>query len=117
MIITNVYRELARFLNDNNIENYSIGQHQGRCERPCVVIEDGGQIRETKYILKVRRLNLTVMFPKGRYSEVEDYINKVATVMEGYNKTVFTEYVSDIMLDLEKDAYIAVLEYKIYIGV
>lgn len=113
----NVYRDLATFLNDKNIENYSIGQHQGRCERPCVVIEDAGQIRETKYTLKVRRLNVTVMFPRGKYSELEDYVDTVLEAMDGYNRTVFTDYVSDVMMDTEKDAYIVVLEYKIYIGV
>jgi hypothetical protein len=113
----NVYRDLATFLNNNGIENYSIGQHEGRCENPFVVIEDLGELRNSRYTLRVRRLNIVVMFPKGKYSELDDYIDKVLEVMSGYDRTVFTDYISDVMIDTDKDAYVAVLEYKLYIGV
>lgn len=112
-----LYKDLAVYLNNNNIENYSIGQHEGKCTKPFIVIEEAGEQKESNYTLKVKNVDIVIVFPKGRYSELEDYVNTVIATMEGYTRAVFTENISDVMIDTDKDAYIVVLSYKIYKGI
>ena len=100
-----------------NIENYSIGQHEGKCIRPYVVIEEAGEQKEYKYTLKIKNVELVIAYPKGRYSELEDYVSSVIKVMDGYTRATFTENISDVMIDTDKDCYIVVLSYKVYKGI
>lgn len=113
----NIYKDIAVHLNSKNIDNYSIGQHQGKCTSPFIVIEDAGQQKESRYTIKIRNINVVVVFPQGKYSELEGYVDKVIDAMNSYTRAVFSENISDVMIDTEKDAYIVVLEYKIYKGI
>lgn len=113
----NLYRDLADYLNDNNINFFSIGQHEGKCKEPFVVIEEAGEQKESRYTLKIKNVDLVLFYPKGHYSEVEDYVNHVISTMEGYTRATFTGNVSDVMIETDKEAYIVVLSYKIYKGI
>ena len=56
----NIYRDIATFFNEKGIENYSITQHQGKCLRPFVIIEDGGEQKEKGYTIKIK--NIYIVF-------------------------------------------------------
>lgn len=113
----NLYKDLAVYLNNNNIDNFSIGQHEGKCTKPFIVIEEAGEQKESKYTLKIKNVDLVVFYPKGFYSELEDYVNNVVSIMEGYTRAVFTGNISDVMIEADKEAYIVVLSYKVYKGI
>lgn len=113
----NLYKDLAIYLNKNNINNYSIGQHEGKCKEPFVIIEEVGEQKENNYTLKIKYVDLVVCYPKGFYSELEDYVNTVIDTMEGYTRATFTGNISDVMIETDKEAYIVVLSYKVYKGI
>lgn len=114
----NLYKDLAVYLNNNNINNFSIGQHEGKCIEPFVVIEEAGEEKNNnKYTLKIKNIDLVIFYPQGHYSELEDYVNTVIDTMEGYTRAVFTGNVSDVMIEKDKEAYIVVLSYKVYKGI
>ena len=113
----NIYRDIATFLNEKGIENYSITQHQGKCLRPFVIIEDGGEQKEKGYTIKIKNIDIVVVYPTGKYSELEDYVYHVIDTMKDYTRATFSENISDVMIDTDKDAYVVSLEYKIYKGI
>ena len=112
-----MYRHLSRFLTENNIDNYSIGQHEGKCKSPFIVISDEGERGISGYSITYREIDLILLFPQGKYSEMEDYINKVKDVMSNYKRGKWTREQSDIILDSNKDAYVVALTYRVYKGI
>ena len=111
-----MYKHLSRFLTENEIKNYSIGQHQGKCTSPFVVISDEGENGITGYSITYREIDLIILYPMGKYSQLEDYIEKVKDVMSGYKRGKWTRRMSDVIIDNEKEAYIVALTYRVYRG-
>lgn len=112
-----MYRHLSRFLTDNKIKNYSIGQHQGKCTEPFVIISDEGERGISGYSLNYREIDLIILYPLGRYSQLEDYIELVKSTMEGYKRGKWTREMSDIIIEQSKEAYMVALTYRIYRGI
>lgn len=111
-----MYRHLSRFLTENNIKNYSIGQHQGKCTSPFVIISDEGERGISGYSLTYREIDLVLLYPLGKYSLLEDYIEQVKGVMAGYKRGKWTKEMSDIVIEKEKEAYMVALTYRVYRG-
>ena len=72
-----MYKHLSRFLTENNLKNYSIGQHQGKCTSPFIVISDEGERGISGYSITYREIDLILLYPLGKYSQIEDYIEEV----------------------------------------
>ena len=111
-----MYRHLSTFLTENKIKNHSIGQHQGKCTEPFVIISDEGENGITGYSITYREIDLILLYPMGKYSQLEDYIEKVKDVMEGYKRGKWTRRMSDVIIDQEKEAYVVALTYRVYKG-
>ena len=111
-----MYRHLSRFLTENNIKNYSIGQHNGKCTSPFVIISDEGERVISGYSLTYREIDLVLLYPLGKYSLLEDYIEQVKGVMAGYKRGKWTKEMSDIVIEKEKEAYMVALTYRVYRG-
>ena len=112
-----MYKHLSRFLTENNIKNYSIGQHQGKCTSPFVVISDEGERGISGYSITYKEIDLILVYPYGKYSQIDDYIENVKNVMKNYKRGKWTREQSDIIIDKEKEAYIVALTYRIYRGI
>ena len=112
-----MYKHLSRFLTENNIKNYSIGQHQGKCSSPFVVISDEGERGISGYSITYKEIDLILVYPLGKYSQIDDYIENVKNVMKDYRRGKWTREQSDIIIDKEKEAYIVALTYRIYRGI
>ena len=112
-----MYKHLSRFLTENNIKNYSIGQHQGKCTSPFVVISDEGERGISGYSITYKEIDLILVYPLGKYSQIDDYIENVKNVMKDYKRGKWTREQSDIIIDKEKEAYIVALTYRIYKGI
>ena len=111
-----MYRHLSRFLTENNIKNYSIGQHSGKCTSPFVIISEEGERGISGYSLTYREIDLVILFPLGKYSQLEDYIEQVKSVMSKYKRGKWTKEMSDIVIEKEKEAYMVALTYRVYRG-
>ena len=111
-----MYRHLSRFLTENEIKNYSIGQHQGKCTEPFVIISDEGEKGISGYSITYREIDLILLYPLGKYSTFEDYISKVKNVMKDYKRGKWTRRMSDVIIDQEKEAYVVALTYRVYKG-
>ena len=112
-----MYKHLSRFLTENNIKNYSIGQHQGKCTSPFVVISDEGERGISGYTITYKEIDLILVYPLGKYSQIDDYIENIKNVMKDYKRGKWTREQSDIIIDKEKEAYIVALTYRIYRGI
>lgn len=112
-----MYKHLSRFLTENNIKNYSIGQHQGKCTSPFVVISDEGERGISGYSITYKEIDLILVYPLGKYSQIDDYIENVKNTMKDYKRGKWTREQSDIIIDKEKEAYIVALTYRIYRGI
>lgn len=112
-----MYKHLSKFLTDNEIKNHSIGQHSGKCTSPFVIISDEGERGITGYSLTYREIDLIILFPLGKYSQLEEYIEKVKTVMSKYTRGKWTKEMSDIVIEKEKEAYMVALTYRVYRGI
>ena len=112
-----MYKHLSRFLTENNIKNYSIGQHQGKCTSPFVVISDEGERGISGYSITYKEIDLILVYPLGKYSQIDDYIENIKNVMKDYKRGKWTREQSDIIIDKEKEAYIVALTYRIYRGI
>lgn len=112
-----MYKHLSRFLTENNIKNYSIGQHQGKCTSPFVVISDEGERGISGYSITYKEIDLILVYPLGKYSQIDDYIENVKNTMKNYKRGKWTREQSDIIIDKEKEAYIVALTYRIYRGI
>lgn len=112
-----MYKHLSKYLTENGIKNHSIGQHQGKCTEPFVVISDEGERGISGYSITYREIDLILLYPLGKYSQLEDYIEKVKDVMNGYKRGKWTKEMSDIIIEREKEAYMVALTYRIYRGI
>ena len=111
-----MYRHLSRYLTENNIKNYSIGQHNGKCTSPFVIISDEGEKGISGYSITYREIDLILLYPLGKYSQLEDYIEEVKGVMSNYKRGKWTKEMSDIIIEQDKEAYMVALTYRVYRG-
>lgn len=112
-----MYKHLSRYLTDNKLKNYSIGQHQGKCTEPFIIISDEGERGITGYSITYREIDLILLYPLGKYSQLEEYIQSVKGIMDGYKRGKWTREMSDIIIDKEKEAYMVALTYRVYKGI
>ena len=112
-----MYKHLSRFLTENNIKNYSIGQHQGKCTSPFIIISDEGERGISGYSITYKEIDLILVYPLGKYSQIDDYIENIKNIMKNYRRGKWTREQSDIIIDKEKEAYIVALTYRIYRGI
>lgn len=81
-----------------------------------MIISDEGERGISGYSLTYREIDLVILFPLGKYSQLEDYIEQVKSVMSKYKRGKWTKEMSDIVIEKEKEAYMVALTYRVYKG-
>lgn len=106
-----MFKEIYLFLKKQGFEVYSIGQHNGLCEKPYLVLRETGQSEIAGKNLINDGIELIIYYPMKNYSEVNNYINSVKKSMQTLKlKRVYSP--NAVIIDDDKKAYTTFIVYK-----
>ncbi|WP_197096796.1 hypothetical protein [Paraclostridium sordellii] len=108
-----MYEKIYDTLVDANIKPYSIGQHNGECNSPYVVISNAGT-NPFSVGLKYDIIDIIIYYPIGAYSKVEPYANKVKQALKKIKNLKYTNTDTPIVIDDDKKAYTQSFTYQVY---
>ena len=105
-----MFKKIYTHLKNNNIDCYSIGQHEGICIGPYVVIKDMGKMKTNNPNIYKHLVELYVYYPLGNYSMVEDFVSEIEEIMTSLSFKEAYESTPTIVDD-DKKAYLTRLSY------
>ena len=107
-----MFSELYIYLKEKGFDVYSIGQHQGTCSSPYLVIKENGEsdVAGTSYINDL--VEILVYYPIGRYSSLSSYTDKLKSEMNVYKKLKRVIDPMPVIIDDDKKAYMTSYTYK-----
>lgn len=107
-----MFNEIYKHLKNSNIDVYSIGQHQGLCEKPYVVVKENGTSEIVGTSLKNDIVEVMLYYPTGHYSKLSEYktmILKKMKLMKGVRQIINA---SPTIIDDDKKAYMTSYYYR-----
>ena len=75
------WKEIFRYLEEGGFTVYSLGQHQGTCTSPYLVLRNNGAGHIGS--IKAQEYEVLLYYPFDRYSQFEGYILSVKERMNG----------------------------------
>lgn len=107
-----MFKKLYLHLKNNGFNVYSIGQHEGVCIDPYIVISETGDSDIVGKNLMNKNVELLVYYPLGKYSEINNYIEKIKNTMK--ELSCFRRVINSnpIIVDDDKQAYMTFLAYR-----
>lgn len=107
-----MFAQIYKHLKNNGFDVYSIGQHEGICTSPYLVIKENGESEVVGTSLVNDVVELLIYYPIGKYSELSSYKKRILDVMK-YQKGVrrIIEAMPTI-IDDDKKAYMTSFTYK-----
>lgn len=98
-------------LKKNGLDVYSLGQHQGKCLTPYLVLRDNGKTRRRG--IEKPEYEVLMYYPADHYSEFSGYIDQVKCAMnELYPCLILKEDEQPHYLDAQVDGYMTSLIYQ-----
>ena len=77
-----MFTQIYKHLKDNGFEVYSIGQHEGICTKPYIVIKENGESEIIGTSLTNDMVELLIYYPIGTYSKLNEYKQSTLYVMK-----------------------------------
>ena len=107
-----MFAQIYKHLKNNGFDVYSIGQHDGICTSPYIVVKENGESEVVGTSLVNDVVELLIYYPIGKYSELSSYKKRILDVMK-YKKGVrrIIEAMPTI-IDDDKKAYMTSFTYK-----
>ena len=107
-----MFTELYTYLKGRGFDVYSIGQHQGICTNPYIVIKENGESYIAGTSLTNDVIELLIYYPIGKYSSLECYKKDILNSMRNIKgvRRIF-EGVPTI-IDNDKKAYMTSFSYR-----
>lgn len=103
--------DIHRLLTQEGYAVYSVGQHEGLCKSPYLVLRDNGVTRQQS--IEVPEYEVLLYYPMEHYSEFSDYINGVKVAMNKLYPTLkLVEDEQPHYPDNEIRAYMTSLIYR-----
>ena len=68
-----MFKEIYKHLKDNGFDVYSIGQHEGICTKPYLVIKENGESEIVGTSLTNDIVEILIYYPIGIYSKLDEY--------------------------------------------
>ena len=93
---------------------YSIGQHEGICNSPYVVIKEDGENVLSGASVSSAVISIIIFYPIGRYSEVSEYIFNVRKCLCGLDWLKSTGELTGFAIDHNVRAYSCTIFYEVY---
>lgn len=107
-----MFAQIYKHLKSEGFDVYSIGQHEGICSSPYIVVKENGESEIAGTSLINDTVELLMYYPIGRYSELANYKKRILNVMK-YQKGIrrVIEAMPTI-IDDDKKAYMTSFTYK-----
>lgn len=106
-----MFQELYRYLKSKGFDVYSIGQHEGICTSPFLVIKEMGTTSTLEKNINKELVEVFVYYPKGQYSKVGDYVNSIEEALNILDSIEPAYEAIPIITDDDKQAYFTRLSY------
>ena len=101
-------------LKDGGFDVYSIGQHEGLCTDPYVVIKEDGENVLNGASVSAAVVSIIIFYPIGRYSEVAEYVHGVRECLCELDWLKGTGELTGFAIDHDVRAYTCTIFYEVY---
>jgi hypothetical protein len=106
-----IYKRLKEF----GFDVYSIGQHEGLCDKPYIVIkEDGEDVHGALNSVSSALISIIIFYPIGRYSEAAEYVRAVRECLSDVPWLKNTGKITGFVVDSDVRAYTCTVFYEVY---
>ena len=107
------WQTIYTHLKNNGFAVYSLGQHEGKCTSPYLVLRNNGAILNQSLI--GQEYEILLYYPKDRYSEFEGYIERVKQAMNAlYPSLRLEDAEQPHFLDDDVEGYMTGLIYRVW---
>lgn len=107
-----MFAQIYKHLKNNGFDVYSIGQHEGICTNPYIVVKENGESEVTGTSLINDTVELLIYYPLGKYSELVSYKKKILNVMKYLRGVRRVIEAMPTIVDDDKKAYMTSFTYK-----
>lgn len=107
-----MFTELYKHLKEKGFDVYSIGQHEGICSSPYLVIKENGTNGVAGKSLVNEVVEILVYYPIGSYSLIRTYTDNLKKEMRGLKSLRRVLDPMPTIVDDEKKAYMTSYFYK-----
>lgn len=105
------WKDIFEHLTWNGFDTYSLGQHEGECAEPYLVLRSNGVPRQKS--IEAAEYEILLYYPMDHYSEFEGYIAKVKEAMNRlYPGVKLVDDEQPHYPDDDKKAYMTSLIYR-----
>lgn len=106
------WKEIFKHLEKEGFAVYSLGQYEGICKAPYLVLRNNGTIHIRS--IEAQEYEVLIYYPFERYSKIEEYIDKVKICMnELYPGVMLIEDQQPHYPNDEVKAYMTSLIYRV----
>ena len=105
--------KIFEFLQDNGIDVYFVGQHQGECKKPYIVVKDDGANSLDGKVGK-GYIDLIFFVPENKFTQCELFNKTVKEFMKEFKDARYTGNETGIVIDNEKKALTFSVLYESY---
>lgn len=107
-MINKIYDKLKK----DNLNPYFIGQYEGLCQEPYVIVKRGTQIPSIQSSrLGQVIVDVIIYIPKRSYVELDPYMDKIRTSLKDLRYLKKTGVETPAITDSDKEAYTSSIEY------
>ena len=107
-----MFAQIYKHLKNNGFDVYSIGQHEGICTNPYIVVKENGESEVIGTSLINDTVELLIYYPVGRYSELSSYKKRILGVMKYQRGIRRVIEAMPTIIDDDKKAYMTSFTYK-----
>ena len=107
-----MFAQIYKHLKNNGFDVYSIGQHEGICTNPYIVVKENGESEVVGTSLTNDIVELLIYYPVGTYSKLNEYKQSVLYAMKllkGIRRVIDP---MTTIIDDDKKAYMTSFTYK-----
>ena len=107
-----MFAQIYKHLKNNGFDVYSIGQHEGICTNPYIVVKENGESEVIGTSLINNTVELLIYYPVGTYSKLNEYKQSVLYTMKllkGIRRVIDP---MPTIIDDDKKAYMTSFSYR-----
>ena len=107
-----MFTQIYKHLKNNGFDVYSIGQHEGICTKPYIVIKENGESEIVGTSLTNDIVELLIYYPIGTYSKLDKYKQSILhgmKLLKGIRRVIQS---MPTVIDDDKQAYMTSFTYR-----
>ena len=108
-----MWQEIYLYLKNKGIDVYSIGQKQGLCDDPYVVVKESGQYALGSNKHGYDLIDIIIFYPVGNHSRLFSYKSNIKNYLAELNYLRKTGNETPVIVDDGVKAYTISIEYQV----